>query len=207
MRSHRQTLISDSNSAVMLCNRAIRCVVVLLALINATEICNAQSATQDEYASQIGITGHYRIGQWTAVRVDKGEGCEFEIETMDGDGVRVTYQHPPSSSDFEYVVPGIEAAPLVIHKAEESVFSGRFPEIGSPSRGPSAVPVDMAWIVCLGDPMGVDKIGANELLRRDALIAVSKPSDPSMLPDSAMGYDSYLLLRGASARSFIEVQI
>ncbi|QDT08826.1 hypothetical protein [Planctomycetes bacterium K23_9] len=146
-----------------------------------------------------GIAGNYRIGYWTAVRIDATDPVDqgdITIETLDGDGVRVVFDLPSAesaqnlTSDYRYgyVVPGTEAAPILVRRGEEVVIKSRFPEIGSPARGPSAIPIDMPWVVCLGDPLSVDQLGANELLDRDAQIAVSIPSDVSELPDSSMGY-------------------
>ena len=144
--------------------------------------------------SPFGINGHYRIGHWTAVRVD--DLTDLAIETLDGDGERVVYKESDSSDaeSFRYVIPGVEAAPVKLRSGSEVVWKDQFPAYGSPSRGPSAIPVDMKWIVCFGDPLGIDELGANELLRRDALIAVSKANDASRLPDSELGYNGVDLI-------------
>ncbi len=140
----------------------------------------------------VGITGHYRIGRWTAVKFDQPKASNASFETLDGDGVRVVYAaskpNLSNPSGFAYVVPGSEAAPLVIRAGDETLLSTRLPEFGSPSRGASAIPNDMPWIVCLGDPLGVDQLGANEELRRDPQIAVSIPDHANELPDSSLGY-------------------
>ncbi|NND96336.1 MAG: hypothetical protein HKN47_03280 [Pirellulaceae bacterium] len=164
-------------------------------------------------ASICGITGHYRIGRWTAVRLteldrdDDEPGTDrtdsdpvgpgtISIETLDGDGVRAVYQQPSLANDsgnararYGYVIPGSEAAPVILRRGERVILSQRFPLLGSPSRGPSAVPPGMAWIVSLGDPLGVDAIGANDLLKRDAMIAVSQPTSATELPGQSLGYD------------------
>jgi len=158
----------------------------------------------------VGITGHYRVGYWTAVRLDAAPATDAAgdklpristvMETTDGDGVRVRYEQTlsPENDDCGYVIPGSEAAPLIIRIASEAkprtVFSGRFPMLDSPSRGASMVPRHMPWIVVIGDPLGMDRIGANELLRRDPTVAVSLPTQASDLPDSALGYDGVDLI-------------
>ncbi len=135
----------------------------------------------------IGIQGHCRIGCWTGIRYF-GSQSVTAIETRDGDGVRVEYQQQHKSL-WSYAVPGSEAAPLVIHSNDGLVRSTRFPTVGSPSRGPAMIPREMKWVVALGDPLGIDTIGANKLLDRDAKIAVSKPKNAASLPDSVLGYD------------------
>jgi hypothetical protein len=143
-----------------------------------------------------GITGHYRIGRWTAVRIHSAveDGAdELAITTVDGDGVRVVYDCPQEDVSgreayFGYVVPGTEAAPITLRSQDKVLAQGRFPELGAPSRGPAAIPAGMTWVVCLGDPLGVDQIGANELLNRDAQIAVSIPQKAQELPDSSLGF-------------------
>ena len=56
------------------------------------------------------------------------------------------------------------------------------------------VPLGMPWIVAIGDPMGIENIGANELLGRDATVAVSLPTDVKEFPDSSLGYDGVDLI-------------
>jgi hypothetical protein len=92
-----------------------------------------------------------------------------------------------------YAIPGTEAAPLVIRGDLSGAASGvaartRFPPLASPSRGPSLVPVEMPWIVVIGDPMGIDTIGVNEILGRESSVAVSRPRQAEDLPDSELGY-------------------
>jgi hypothetical protein len=149
----------------------------------------------------IGIEGHYRVGRWTAVRLDR-PASDWSIETRDGDGVQVVYQQPDSASDrtWGYAIPGSEAAPLIVRSGPQVIATTRFPELGSPARGSAMIPRHMPWIVALGDPLGVDQIGANPLLGRDPQIAVSMPGQANGFPDSALGYDGVdmLLLSGSS---------
>ncbi len=147
----------------------------------------------------VGIDGHCRVGCWTAVRYTGTETISA-IETRDGDGVRVEYRQLKESR-WGYAVPGSEAAPLVIHGDSEVVLTTRFPTIGSPARGAAMIPREMRWVIAFGDPLGIDKIGANELLGRDAKIAVSKPGSASSLPDSMLGYDGVdlMVIGGSSA--------
>ena len=54
----------------------------------------------------VGITGHYRVGNWAAVRFDPSIAGRLDqnvstIETTDGDGVRVGYDQPINAeNDF-----------------------------------------------------------------------------------------------------------
>ena len=161
---------------------------VMSVLVRADRDCRAQS----DVRVVTGIDGHYRVGCWTAVRVEGvrsdqrtgGEPQRSVLETRDGDGVRVAYEQVGSldHGDWGYVVPGTEAAPLIIHGPSGILASTRFPIAGSPSRGASMVPSEMPWIVALGDSLGVDKIGANRLLGRDAALAVSMPQHAAGFP-------------------------
>lgn len=154
----------------------------------------------------VGIAGHYRPGRWTGLRVVKGENVEERasvIETRDGDGVRVAYGQvaPLSIGTWGYAIPGSEATPLIIRGESETLLSTRFPTLGSPSRGESMIPRKMPWIVAFVDALGVDKIGANKLLNRDALMAVSTPKSAAGFPDRVFGYDGVdLMILGASSR-------
>ncbi len=154
----------------------------------------------------IGIEGHYREGCWTAMRLlgEANGNAESStlIETRDGDGVPVVYQQarPLSSGSWGYAIPGSEAAPLIIRGESKELLSTRFPMLDSPSRGASMIPRKMPWIVAIGNPLGVDKIGANELLDRDASIAVSMPTTAVGFPDSRLGYDGVdMMMIGGSS--------
>ncbi len=157
----------------------------------------------------VGIEGHYRVGCWTAVRiVGSASGIDNAslIETRDGDGVRVAYQQaqPLANGSWGYVIPGSEAVPLIVRGESEVLLTTRFPTLGSPSSGPSMIPLKMPWIVAIGDPLGVDQVGANEILNRDALIAVSIPKNADGFPDSVLGYDGVdMIMIGGSSRKIL----
>ncbi len=167
--------------------------IVLLASLHW--VCATNEALAAEL--QAGIEGHYRVGHWTAIQ--SSETAFDSIETRDGDGVEVRYGKSDPLSQWGYVIPGSEAAPLMLRLGDDIVASTRFPTIGSPSRGPAMIPLETPWIVVLGDPLGVDQIGYNEILGRDAVLAVSMPKDPQRLPDSVLGYDGVdLMMIGGS---------
>jgi len=170
----------------------------LLSLIGAT-LCtvfllsgNDPSARADDMSSEVhfGIEGHYRVGAWTGIRY-LGTQSITALETRDGDGAEVRYEQADAltKGEWAYAVPGGEAVPLSLNSGDETIASVRFPTAGSPSRGPAMIPLSMNWIVVIGDPLGVDEVGANKLLNRDASIAVSRPTDPPGFPDSMLGYD------------------
>ncbi len=169
---------------------------------------DAQSleATQSQSSGvRIGIEGHYRVGRWTGVRFGGNQRVD-SIETRDGDGVQVQYDQPrPIDLDrWGYVIPGSEAAPLVLRSDGAVVATTRLPTEGSPSRGDAMIPLKMRWIVAIGDPLEVESIGANEILERDAQIAVSIPKQPGGFPDSALGYDGVdLILIGGSSSDLL----
>ena len=150
-----------------------------------------------------GIEGLYRVGRWTAVRADAGLDV-VSIETRDGDGVQTEYSREGDRElgEWSYVVPGSEAAPFVLKDAQRNQqFSGRFPTRGSPSREPAMIPLEMPWVVVIGDSLGVDTIGANRLLGRQSTIAVSHPTQADGFPDSMLGYDGVdmIVLTGSGA--------
>lgn len=164
---------------------------------------NQAGGTMAADAVTVGIEGHYRVGRWTGVRLEGVSRAIASLETRDGDGVQVQYRQsqPIAGNGWGYVIPGSQAAPLILRADEEVILSTRFPTVGSPSRGPAMIPLKMPWIVAVGDPLGVDQIGANKLLGRDPMIAVSKPRHPGAFPDSSLGYDGVdmIILGGPSA--------
>ncbi len=166
----------------------------------SSEVIADDNASLKRDTVAFGIEGHYRVGCWTGIRAD----LQFtSIETRDGDGVQVDYRQPGriDANNWGYVIPGSEAAPVLLRDENEIVASTRFPTIGSPSRGPAMIPLRTPWIVAFADPLGVDQIGANPLLNRDPLIAVSMPQNASGFPDSVLGYDGVdmMLIGGTSA--------
>ncbi|WP_146513367.1 hypothetical protein [Rubripirellula amarantea] len=137
----------------------------------------------------VGINGHYRVGSWTGVQLSQPNE-DLRIQTRDGDGVRVEFSADDSSTRWVYVIPGSEAAPLVVLRGDEVVTRSRFPAEGSPSRGPAMINSEMPFVQVFGDALGIDQIGENELLRRDATVATFIPTSPDSLPDSSLGYDA-----------------
>lgn len=129
---------------------------------------------------------------------------------------------------FAYCIPGTEAAPLIIRsrsqasgahasdsqgpdlQREESqrrdagpsvIWKTRFPEVGVPAEGPSMIPVGMPWVVVMGDPLGIDTIGVNDLLHRDATVAVTRVGDAAAVPDHVLGFSGVdlMLVTGGAA--------
>ena len=150
----------------------------------------------------IGIDGQYRIGRWTAVRVD-GVGASdkdsvpLTLQTVDGDGVRIDYADAPLApqggvaSPWRYLIPGGESAPLVIARsdaaaAEKPLWSGRFPD--------ASIAASKPWAIVFGDPLGVDVLGRNELLGREANVTTTVIRQAAMLPDHWLGYDAVDLM-------------
>ena len=159
---------------------------------NSTSILGENSETA---TLQIGIEGYYRVGYWTGVRRSDREPITA-IKTRDGDGVEVEFRQATTDLDtqWRYVIPGSEAAPLITDSPSQSRIATRFPAQSSPSRGPAMIPLSMPWIVVIGDTLGIDKLNANELLDRDASVAVSHPSSMDALPDSELGYSGVNLI-------------
>ena len=212
---------------------AVAAIVSLMLLSSArvgvAELDSAVAETTPA-AVVVGINGHYRVGRPTAIRMSEsirsalasepasegGARSQFTLETLDGDGVRVGYgTYPTAEGDSEpielgYVVPGSEAAPLQIQRITEAgtevVVQTRFPAAGRPDRGPSMIPAGMPWIVSVGDPLGVDQIGAsNVLLDKAARIAVTRIDSADRLPFQSLGYDGVdMVMVNATGVSVLE---
>ena len=143
----------------------------------------------------VGIEGFYKVGHWTGVRHTQHQHVK-SITTRDGDGVEVRYTQPKTNqrTQWAYVIPGSEAAPLIAELESGDLIASRFPSRASPSRGSSMIPLSMPWIVTIGDPLGIDELGANKLLDRGASVAVSQPQTGAALPDSTLGYSGVDLI-------------
>ncbi|TWT82921.1 hypothetical protein CA13_43840 [Planctomycetes bacterium CA13] len=172
------------------------------------EIAAKQNVGTDQIA--VGIDGHFRVGCWTGIHCTNPQVVPTRIETEDGDGVSVAYVHSYDAQStnhtrWAYAIPGSEEAPLVVECSDGNRVATRFASIGSPSRGSAQIPLGMPWVVSIGNPMGVEQFGANEILRRDASVAVSIPDSAAGLPDSVLGYEGIdLLMIGGSGAAILE---
>lgn len=154
---------------------------------------------------RVGIRGVYRPGNWTAVRVADRSGATesafVEIgaaETLDGDGTRVRYAQPlGDSSDrdrtWAYAVPGTASAPLTIF-ADSATDDGDAPLIAAGRFPVSAIEPSKPWVVVIGDPLGIEAIGKNDLLGREASVATSIIESADELPDATAGWEGVDLL-------------
>ena len=181
---------------------------------SVTKLDSGGEKTDGSESLVVGINGHYRVGRTTAVKLsDKVltetsdiERSNLVMETLDGDGVRVRFGAYPSLSESDssaielahrelgYIVAGSEAAPLTIRHvsgdSDQVVAQTRLPLQGMPSRGPAMIPPQMPWVISIGDPLGVDSIGAsNVLIDKGARIAVTRIESAAVLPFNALGYD------------------
>ncbi|WDQ18722.1 hypothetical protein [Rhodopirellula sp. P2] len=183
--------------------------LVLVPCLLATNSHAQESVSPSMQANWAGIQGHYRPGQWTAIRLKPWEAestfgkaipveqlTDLVIETVDGDGAVVTYEQPSLSDDspFALVIPGSEAAPIIVRSGDQILVRTRLPELGVPANGPSMIPLGMPWVMVFGDTLGIDTVGVNELLGREASVAVTRIQDPAAVPDHALALDGIDLL-------------
>lgn len=175
------------------------------------EVCGQEStvaavASGSAIEVRVGIRGVYRPGNWTAVRVVdlsklSGRSAFVDIgaaETLDGDGVRVRYQQAGGKEKtWAYAVPGTASAPLAIFadtsgsgvessSDQQSIVNSRFP-VG-------AIEPSKPWVVVIGDPLGIETIGKNELLGRESSVATSIIESADDLPDALAGWEGVDLL-------------
>lgn len=161
----------------------------------------ADDGSSDPAAPRIGIGGIFRVGCWTGLHWGDGTSASDAaiVETLDPDGVRTRFlqsgvsgssdgtkpskaEDPAANSRWVYAVPGSSAAPLkVINDAGMTVWSGRF--------GGQAIEPGTPWIVIIGDLLGIDEIGKNDLLGRGASVAVAKIGRARELPDRLPGWE------------------
>lgn len=140
-------------------------------------------------AMQAGISGIYRPGQWTAIPMEFEAIAESRervasVSTLDGVGVRVTYAQAETKGarrEWLYAVPGTADAPLAILDEDgRELYSGSF--------AGKAIEPKTPWVVTLGDTLGIELLGRNELLNKESSVAVSPIRDASGLPDNVIGY-------------------
>jgi hypothetical protein len=139
-------------------------------------------------------------------------------ETLDSDGVRVRYRQSPGATPdtagdtagettaFAYAVPGAASAPLTLYGGERldetpsPDAAGIYTEVGEIDQATSPVvyrgrfpstAIDPAtpWIVAIGDTLGLERIGQNELLGRDSAVAMAKIGSADELPDQTAGWE------------------
>ena len=158
---------------------------------------------------QIGLDGLFRVGRWAAISGTPLDAAEtISVTTEDGDGVEVQFMTPPvkvgdQDRRWAYAKPGAQAAPLRVSTGDRVVVDRRFPIDGSLRKRPVAIADSTPWVVVLGDTLGIDQLGVN-VIRKDPIVAVSRMSDASMLPDRSIGYDGVdLLVIGGGCQSWI----
>lgn len=183
--------------------------VAVCCLISSVAAQSSETASSDV---QVGIAGQYRIGQWTGVRVDLAEAKNraLRLETSDGDGVDVAYVDSSpdgqGQSKWRYVVPGLASAPLTIRGVDDQ-------QEGPPDGGrvlrrlrfpDESIAEDRPWLLVIGDPLGLDRIGENELLNRPPLASTTVVQDTETLPDHWLGLESVdVLIINATAGDLV----
>ncbi|MEO1525406.1 MAG: hypothetical protein AAFX06_08215 [Planctomycetota bacterium] len=182
-----------------------RLLFVFLALFVVPASAQESESSDVHDSFVVGIRGHYRVGRTTAIRFlgdASNDSDAITLETLDGDGVRVNIDgfRPRPNGEVGYVVPGSEAAPLAL-TVDGNRYETRFPIVGVPSRGASMIPSGMPWVVAIGDPLGVDRIGASDLLDRESRIGVTRVESADSLPSRVWGYDGVdlVLINGSGA--------
>ncbi|WP_164103630.1 hypothetical protein [Candidatus Laterigemmans baculatus] len=158
-----------------------------------------------------GIDGRYRIGRWMPIHLRptaesagaadiEAAGARLEIETLDGDGVRlVQSSEVAAGADSQAITRYLPAGPLGA-PLEVRLFAPD--SVSTPSSASDAavaswrtrlirggVPISRPWTVAVGNPLGLDAIGRNELLGTAGSIEVSKVGEAAALPDAWYGYD------------------
>ena len=142
---------------------------------------SAASVGDEPIDVHCGIDGVYRASQWSMFRTLDPAAKIAMVETLDGDGVRVQYRQPESNPrNVSYAVPGGSYGPLTIRSAEATLYDGRLS--GRP------IEPNVPWVVVLGDTLGVEAIGKNELLGKEATVAVSVIDDAIKCPDRRLGF-------------------
>lgn len=178
---------------------------LLLVLIVACG-CFSAGATANDLEVRYGIDGRYRIGRWMPIRVLPTEAnhsaaaSRLEIETLDGDGVRIVQSSSVDAGAADrgitrYLPAGPQGAPLEVRLFAPEPGS----TTGSESTNASAVwrtrlnsggvPITRPWAVAIGDPLGLDAIGKNDLLGLPGSVEVSLVDEAAELPDAWYGYD------------------
>ncbi|WP_461505450.1 hypothetical protein [Rhodopirellula baltica] len=218
MQSEREAMSSRNAFANICRNRRLTpsliSIFAIAVLATVSIDWKSTAAAQDALAPGVqanwaGIQGHYRPGQWTAIRLKTAQGestfsdaipverlSDLVIETLDGDGAIVTYEQPNLSenSPFALVIPGSEAAPIVIRAGDQVLAKTRLPEKGVPANGAAMIPLGMPWVMVFGDTLTIDTIGVNELLNREASVAVTRIEDPAAVPNHALALDGIDLM-------------
>jgi len=143
---------------------------------------------------QIGIDGVYRPGQWTGIRLGLPTSEQRSLQTLDGDGVNVVYEQPKAStSPWLYAVPGTTGVPLIItDDAGIELHRGRF--VGK------SIEPKTTWVVTIGDTLGIEEIGRNDLIGRESSVAVGRVRSADDFPDQPLGLSGVdLIVLGPSS--------
>ncbi|XZE54842.1 hypothetical protein SH139x_000822 [Planctomycetaceae bacterium SH139] len=140
--------------------------------------------------ASFGIAQRYQVGRWTQLRIEGATaGQQLEIETLDGDGVRILQRVTvPAPGRLQHYLPaGPLGAPLTIRPIGEDGLAGSIVWRTRLSR--SLATEQRPWVVALGDALGMDKIGRSLLLGDEGSLDVSLIGSAEQLPDHWIGYD------------------
>ncbi len=148
-----------------------------------------------------GVGGVTKIGYWSPVRIElQGEGasmrCRLELETLDGEGLRVVYRNRSdaavltvsageATATFRYYKPGRLEAPLTVRVLEAETDR----VIAEQTVSPRHLPSTMSLYVQLGDGVGIERVIPYGSRSSAHGIATRHIAGTTSLPDHYLGYD------------------
>jgi hypothetical protein len=131
-------------------------------------------------------------------------GSRLQVETLDGDGVRVALpvevpEDLPATEPLRVYLPaGPAGAPLVVRA--RGAGAGADKVLWRERLLLETAASERIWVVAIGDTLGIDRIGSNPLLGTASTLDVSRLTAAAQLPDHWIGYDGvdWLVLNGGS---------
>ena len=165
------------------------------------------AAADIELGLQIGFSGNWKLGHLCPVRVEitgldsqVSGPLTVELQTLDGDGVTVTYRRSVTSTEFAKMESGAKsfwipirigrqqaALTVRVHDATNRSIAERRFEI---DEFPEALPSTQPLIVALGSTQGVETASSSNLVSGATTFTTARIKSVENLPDSCACYAS-----------------
>lgn len=147
-----------------------------------------QAAEKDELQVELGFDGIWKLGHVTPVKVSLptsivGQTKSINISTVDGDGVRVTYENglqESSSSVWGYFRTGRNQTQLIVSAVNEAGEELSQLSLNSISALNSSQPL----VVAIGDSMGLEELSRTSAETKQQNFATAVVAQEADLPDS-----------------------